>query len=717
MLGVPLVAGRLGLAGPEPHRRGADPPRGAQPGRGARAGAAADRQRDQGHARGPARLLHVPAPGVRPDGAGAGGADLAPRRRVRLLGRRARPAPAVAARDGRRRTCSRASRASSRPRTSWPSPSRSRRARRSWSASTGARAELVGHTELQRLCLERWRARGGRRRRRSREAIPTGGPLEGQDVPGYTSAGPSEPVKVEDRVLGGFGWQREDMKLVQQMAATGAEPIGSLGYDGPLACLSPERQNLADFFKESVAVVTNPAIDREREVEHFSCRAVFGPRPPLGRVPGERDDDRDRLRGDPRRPRRAGAARRLGLPRGRPRAQDLPARGPLGGVPRPRSRDRPLLPRVGGDPRRDRAAQAGGHRGGARRRAELLVLSDRTVYEGDRRYLDPHLALAAVDLALREHLVEPGEVNLRRRCGIVLRSAALRNVHDTVLALGLGADGVCPYTMVEVGLMDDYRTDVSNLCAALRKGIEKVISTIGIHEVRGYARLFSCIGLKPELTAIFDTPAYFGSERGGTGFAELDRDGDERRRVLAGRRRGQARQDVPLLPEGLQGGGGGLERVSGSYEDYSLRVRELEAEQPVSLRHLLELRPDGPPGAARERRGRPALLPDRDLLDELRLPGRGGLPLVRRGGQADQHRRDERRGRRDPGPVRALPALARPAGRVRPLRGDRRDDQLVVPGRDQDRPGGEAGRGRAPAGAQGDGEGRAGAQRDGRART
>ena len=136
--------------------------------------------------------------------------------------------------------------------------------------------------------------------------------------------------------------------------------------------------------------------------------------------------------------------------------------------------------------------------------AELLVISDRTAYEGDRRYLDPHLALAAVDLALREHLVEPGEVNLRRRCGIVLRSAAVRNVHDMVLALGLGADGVCPYTMVEVGLMDDYRTDVSNLCAALRKGIEKVISTIGIHEVRGYARLFSCIGLKPELTAIFD---------------------------------------------------------------------------------------------------------------------------------------------------------------------------------------------------------------------
>ena len=96
-------------------------------------------------------------------------------------------------------------------------------------------------------------------------------------------------MKVAERVLAGIGWQREDIKLVQQMAANGAEPIGSLGYDGPLAALSAERQNLADYFKETVAVVTNPAIDREREIEHFSCRAVFGARPVDRRGP---EDDR-----------------------------------------------------------------------------------------------------------------------------------------------------------------------------------------------------------------------------------------------------------------------------------------------------------------------------------------------------------------------------------------------------------------------------------------
>jgi len=162
--------------------------------------------------------------------------------------------------------------------------------------------------------------------------------------------------------------------------------------------------------------------------------------------------------------------------------------------------------------------------------------------------------------------------------------------------------------MVEVGLMDDYRTDVSNLCAALRKGIEKVISTLGIHEVRGYARLFACIGLKPELTAIFDTPAYFGSQSGGTGFAELDRDGDERRRILAAAdeetsvRRGPSPRP-PAQPRlgktfrfypKVYKAAVAAANESGSYEDYSLRVRQLELQQPISLRHLLEVRPDGP---------------------------------------------------------------------------------------------------------------------------
>ena len=116
----------------------------------------------------------------------------------------------------------------------------------------------------------------------------------------------------------------------------------------------------------------------------------------------------------------------------------------------------------------------------------------------------------------------------------MLRSAAIRNVHDVVMALGLGADGVCPYVMVEVICVEDYDADVSNLCAALRKGIEKVISTIGIHELRGYARQFSSIGVKPELAEILQCETFCSSERAGVGFARLDGDTDERFQILGG---------------------------------------------------------------------------------------------------------------------------------------------------------------------------------------
>src|SRR5215207_2469164 len=95
---------------------------------------------------------------------------------------------------------------------------------------------------------------------------------------------PSSRINLDNR-MSAFGWGREDREWVQELAKNGNDPISSLGYDGPLAALSRERQNVSDYFKEAVAVVTNPAIDREREVEHFSTQTILGARPPL--IPSE----------------------------------------------------------------------------------------------------------------------------------------------------------------------------------------------------------------------------------------------------------------------------------------------------------------------------------------------------------------------------------------------------------------------------------------------
>ena len=118
-----------------------------------------------------------------------------------------------------------------------------------------------------------------------------------------------------------------------------------------------------------------------------------------------------------------------------------------------------------------------------------------------------------------------------------------------MIALGLGANGVCPYVMVEVICVDDYENDVANLCSALRKGIEKVISTIGIHEVRGYARQFSSIGIKPELAEIFHTEAFAASQKGGTGFAQMDADTDARQKILAGDEESKPAKTLHFYPK------------------------------------------------------------------------------------------------------------------------------------------------------------------------
>ncbi|HWA55595.1 MAG TPA: glutamate synthase-related protein [Solirubrobacterales bacterium] len=456
------------------------------------------------------------------------------------------------------------------------------------------RSTLHGHDEMLRIVRKSWLQRNGAEEAAAYDrALETGGPLEGEEVPGYSDAGPEEPVKVVDRVLAGFGWQRDDVKLVQQMASNGSEPVGSLGYDGPLAALSPERQNLADYFKETVAVVTNPAIDREREMEHFSTRTVYGRRPSIdaaGEDTGTVEASFPVVLGGHHglAPLSDKTYRAIARTHKTYLLEDLweEFRGRADVV------DISLLESETTRGAIDRIKQEAVKK--VRDGAELLVLTDRTVYDADRRYLDPHLAISAVDQALKGFKVEPGEENLRRRCGLVLRSAAIRNVHDVLLALGLGANGVCPYTMIEVICVEDYESDVSNLCDALKKGMEKVISTIGIHEVRGYARQFSSIGIKPELAEIFMTEAFAASEKGGTGFSELDEDTNERARILGGDEEAKPAKTFRFYPK-VYKAAIATANGSGSYEDYSQKVRELEEQSPISMRHIMGLKGDREP--------------------------------------------------------------------------------------------------------------------------
>ncbi|MHB8571350.1 MAG: glutamate synthase-related protein [Candidatus Dormibacteria bacterium] len=395
----------------------------------------------------------------------------------------------------------------------------------------------------------------------------------------------------QERLLAAFGWDVDDVKMAEGMALTGREQIGSLGYDSPLAALTLERSNLADYFKENVAVVTNPAIDREREIEHFSTRTVLGNRPWFHGTPEPGPSVELLL------PLLVGGhvdTEVVSIDDAREVADDLGTRVLEDLLAEFRAHGQAAVATI------DLAAGAGEGSEAALRRlcsaavaaardgAAILLLDDLLAFRDGRTWIDPHLAVAAVDQALRGE-ADRGE-SLRRRLSIVLRSGAIRNLHDLVLALGLGADAINPYLLLELGVLGDSPLALENLCVALSHGLEKVISTLGIHELRGYARLVSSVGLSPALARVFEVENFCGSEDAGFGFRDLDRDSQDRLAEAMGQKQARVSRPYHLWPhvwkvawEVAQG--------KASYADYSDKLSGIEAETPVSLRHLLDFAP------------------------------------------------------------------------------------------------------------------------------
>ena len=63
-----------------------------------------------------------------------------------------------------------------------------------------------------------------------------------------------------------FGYTNEELRLIiEPMARSGSEPIGSMGSDTPIAVLSERPRLLYDYFTQLFAQVTNPPLDAIRE--------------------------------------------------------------------------------------------------------------------------------------------------------------------------------------------------------------------------------------------------------------------------------------------------------------------------------------------------------------------------------------------------------------------------------------------------------------------
>ncbi|MDB4893754.1 MAG: glutamate synthase large subunit, partial [Firmicutes bacterium] len=479
------------------------------------------------------------------------------------------------------------------------------------------RPDILTYTGLQHRVLKLARDRFPEPENH-RRFLDVGGPegrtlevqFQGRSLAPYQPAGAvagtstATTAVAQERLLSAMGWSGEDLQMIRAMAGSGAEPIGSLGYDGPLAALSEARHNLADYFKESVAVVTNPAVDREREVEHFSTRTVLGARPPIAVHDAEERAHLFDTRVELRVPivlggHRTGSSityneyRDVARAAGTYLLSDLLAEfDPVYGA--------------GSDPgvvRRiatvfaptESLAQALGRLAlqavqAVSEGAQLLLIDDATAFDEGSLFIDPHLALSAIDQALKQAVLPAGQINLRRRCSLLLRSSAIRSLHDIALTIGLGADAVNPYLMLEVAAGEaNPKQGVENLVGALTKGLEKVISTLGIHELRGYARCFSHIGLKPEVARYFGTEGYGGSDQAGLSLARLKADAGERHRLMRGEGKGDLSRDQHFWPK-LWKSVGDAALSPERYEDYLKKLAAQERDLPVSLRHLLDFR-------------------------------------------------------------------------------------------------------------------------------
>ncbi len=284
-----------------------------------------------------------------------------------------------------------------------------------------------------------------------------------------------------------FGYTREDINLLlKPMALDGAEPVGSMGADQPLAVFSEKPQLLYWYFKQHFAQVTNPAIDPHREELVMSLMTFIGCTDNLLKEsprhahlvklshPILSNEDLTRL---------------CSLDEKGFRSARLKMQFPAGGYGKVLGESLDKLCKEA------REQVETGH--------GLLVLSDRDLDPG----MAPIPSLLAV-AAVNRHLVNH---RLRTGIGILVESAEAREVMHMALLLGYGASAVNPYLAFEtvfnmaengrLGRVLSPQKAMENYVKALRKGILKIMSKIGISTLRSYrnGQVFEAVGLNDEL--------------------------------------------------------------------------------------------------------------------------------------------------------------------------------------------------------------------------
>ncbi|MGO3483500.1 MAG: glutamate synthase large subunit, partial [Cellulosimicrobium funkei] len=303
------------------------------------------------------------------------------------------------------------------------------------------------------------------------------------------------PASVERRQRA-FGYTQEELKVIlTPMANTGAEPLGAMGTDTPIAVLAKRPRLLFDYFTQMFAQVTNPPLDAIREELVTSIGGAIGPEPNLLVDTPEHARklmlpfpvlDNDQLakiiRVD-KDPNLAGVFRAVTIK----------------GLYRVAGGGESLLARL-----EEIFAEVDAHVAAG---ASFIVLSDR---DSDAEHAPiPSLLLSS---AVHHHLLRR---HTRTQVSLVVEAGDVREVHHVALLIGYGAAAVNPYLAMETVedlarrgyLAVDPAKAVANLIKGLGKGVLKVMSKMGISTISSYrgAQVFEAVGLSHDLVQAFFT--------------------------------------------------------------------------------------------------------------------------------------------------------------------------------------------------------------------
>lgn len=387
-----------------------------------------------------------------------------------------------------------------------------------------------------------------------------------------------------------FGYSREDIdRIMVPMCTGGAEPVGSMGNDTPLAVLSTRPHLLYDYFRQQFAQVTNPPIDPIREALVMSLVEYIGAVGNHILAPNESHCKMVRLQCPILTNTQLDILcniRYKGF-----KTVKLPM---LFDASQGEAGLREALERLCKEAAR--AVSEG---------ANYLVLTDRNV-DASMAVIPSVLAVSAV----HHYLIS---VKKRVQTALVVETGEMREVMHAALLLGFGASAVNPYMafavledlVVKQAVQLNYETAEKNYVKSLCKGLLKVLSKMGISTIRSYrgAKLFEAIGLSEDLVE-----TYFGSissKVGGIGLAEIARDAVqmhktgykedlsevlEHKGIYSYRKDGEKHAWNPETISTLQ-----LATRLGSYKKFKEYTKLVdEKEEPLFLRDFLDFKRQSP---------------------------------------------------------------------------------------------------------------------------